>query len=103
VGRLLVAIALVMTLAQASGALAFAAVDACTDPCAAQSPEAPERGCPPSADCCSCCAAPPATSVARPMLVLLPASSTALAAARSERPPLPKAADVFHVPLASAA
>jgi hypothetical protein len=100
VGRFLVAIALVMTLAQASGTLAFAAIDACSDPCPAESPD---QGCPPSSDCCSCCATAPSTTFARPALVWLGAASVPLPAAPAERPPPPAAADVFHVPLAIAA
>jgi hypothetical protein len=89
-----------MLLAQSSGALALAGVDACAAPCAG---EATDAGCAPAADCCACCAAPPSASSVRPALSGLAAASAPLPSARVERPPRPAPADVFHVPLRASA
>jgi hypothetical protein len=100
VSKLLTALALLMTLAQASGALALADVDFCATACAG---ETREQGCPPSADCCACCATAPSTTIDRPAVRRLDERTRALPSARLERLPLPTVADVFHVPLRAAA
>ena len=100
VSKLLAALALVMLLAQASGALALAGIDACAAPCAGESQDS---GCAPTADCCACCAVPPSASSVRPTLSGLAPASAPLPSARVERPPRPAPADVFHVPLLASA
>jgi hypothetical protein len=100
VSKLLAALALVMMLAQSSGALALAGVDACSAPCAGESRDA---GCVPAADCCACCAVPPSASTVRPALAGLPPISASLPSERALRPPRPAPADVFHVPLRASA
>jgi hypothetical protein len=100
VSKLLVAVALAMTLAQASGALALLDVDFCDASCAGESRDA---GCPPTAECCACCAVPPSLRAERAAAPALSARETPLPEARGERPPLPDPVDVFHVPLRAAA
>ena len=94
------ALALVMLLAQSSGALALVGVDACASPCSGESQDA---GCVPTADCCACCAVSPSVSGVRPALAGLPPASASLPSARVERLPRPEPADVFHVPLRASA
>jgi hypothetical protein len=100
VSKLLAALALVMTFAQASGALALWDVDFCATSCAG---ELSDPACPPSADCCACCASVPGARAVGAADVALQPPTFALAFARPLRLPPSGPADVFHVPLPAAA
>jgi hypothetical protein len=98
--RLLAAVALVMCLAQSSGALSLLQIDFCAEPCPVGTQDG---GCLPTSECCACCASPRSQVGEASPPVPQPSDTVRLSSADPHTLVLTDPNEVFHVPRVAAA